>query len=176
MPRHHNCPTCGNRIQIVAKQCRQCRSKYLRSTEHFWSLIRKLGPDNCWLWSGATNRDGYGRRGTGYGDNLAHRHAWKLTNGPIPPGLCVLHKCDNPLCCNPSHLFLGTHQDNHLDMVRKDRQVKGVRHGLTKLTAKLVEQIRHEYIPYKCSTPTLASKYDVSQSTIYRIIKRDVWK
>jgi hypothetical protein len=75
----------------------------------------------CWVWSGATNRKGYGVyifRGKYVG---AHRVAWTLFRGPIPDGLFVLHRCDNPPCLNPDHLFLGTHNDNMIDMVLKGR-------------------------------------------------------
>jgi hypothetical protein len=96
--------------------------------ERFWSKVDKRGPDECWLWTGAKVR-GYGefcvtengveriRRST--------RLAWEYAAGPIPDGLFVCHQCDNPTCCNPRHLFLGTAQDNSDDKVSKGRQAKG---------------------------------------------------
>ena len=71
---------------------------------------------DCWEWLKCRDRDGYGSTGRG----SAHRLAWSLVNGPIPNGLCCLHSCDNPRCCNPAHLFLGTHADNVADKVRKN--------------------------------------------------------
>lgn len=76
----------------------------------------------CWKWLGMINQNRYGVSGRG---KLAHRASWEMFKYPIPKGLFVLHKCDNPACVNPDHLFLGTHQDNMRDMVSKGRQAKG---------------------------------------------------
>ena len=83
----------------------------------------EIGP--CWTWTRATNKAGYGKIGSGEGAGTlaTHRVSWELTNGPVPDGLFVLHRCDNPPCCNPAHLFLGTSRDNTLDMIAKGRQV-----------------------------------------------------
>lgn len=89
----------------------------------FWSYVKKT--KKCWLWTGKTSGQGYGRvRVPASGYVLAHRFSWQLHNGnnPIPDGLLVLHKCDNPPCVNPKHLFLGTHADNMRDMIAKNRQ------------------------------------------------------
>jgi hypothetical protein len=93
----------------------------------FWAKVRRT--DGCWLWTGATfRRNGYGSfsvaRGLSRGQQpprYAHRFAWELTNGPIPAGQHCLHVCDTPPCCNPSHLFLGTHRNNMEDAARKGR-------------------------------------------------------
>lgn len=74
----------------------------------------------CWLWIANANRTGYGCLSDSK-QRLAHRISWEIHRGPIPEGLYVLHKCDVPICVNPEHLFLGTHQDNMDDMVRKGR-------------------------------------------------------
>ena len=86
----------------------------------FWPKMDKCAEDACWEWSAAKDNWGYGLF---YGDSFtrAHRMAWVLTNGPIPEGLCVLHACDNPPCCNPAHLWLGTHLDNARDRENKGR-------------------------------------------------------
>lgn len=91
--------------------------------DRFWLHVDKSG--DCWLWTGATDHNGYGK--VDYRTPLrrtlgAHRISWMLRYGDIPNGLKVLHKCDNPKCVNPDHLFLGTHQDNMDDMVAKGRQ------------------------------------------------------
>lgn len=92
-------------------------------SERFWSKVRKLKPHECWEWQASRVSAGYGKISLPHSRQLegAHRVAWKLTNGPIPDGLFVLHRCDNPPCCNPSHLFLGTHADNMKDMTAKGR-------------------------------------------------------
>ena len=91
--------------------------------EQFWSRVEKT--DSCWLWTGSTNKYGYGLTHRG-GPNQAttrraHRMAWELCNGPIPKGLWVLHKCDNPPCVNPDHLFVGNRSDNMKDAAAKGR-------------------------------------------------------
>ena len=90
----------------------------------FWSKVRMGGSDECWDWTASVFRGekgGYGRFLLAGKIRYAHRVAWRLTNGEIPDGLFVLHKCDNRRCCNPAHLFLGTKQDNADDMVAKGR-------------------------------------------------------
>jgi HNH endonuclease len=89
--------------------------------ERFWAKVEKT--EGCWLWMGYRNKKGYGMFKMPDRVQLAHRAAWMLTNGPIPDGLDVLHKCDNPPCVRPTMLFLGTNADNQQDSVRKGRHV-----------------------------------------------------
>jgi len=101
----------------------------------------------CWEWQGFRDRGGYGRIARGghaEGSLATHRAAWEVTYGPIPDGMWVLHKCDNPPCCNPDHLFLGTAADNNADMRAKGRQVNpsGAAHGMTKYTAAQVALVQ----------------------------------
>jgi hypothetical protein len=95
--------------------------------QRFWSKVAKAGENDCWLWTASvqgaskSSRGGYGIFNAGHRTTLAHRIAYELLNGPIPQGRLVCHHCDTPLCCNPSHLFLGSHKDNSLDAVFKNR-------------------------------------------------------
>ena len=95
--------------------------------ERFWSKVAK--GDGCWEWMAARDRKGYGMFQVGVGKTArAPRFAWELAHGPIPAGLHVLHRCDNPSCVRPDHLFLGTAADNNADKVAKGRQARGDRH------------------------------------------------
>jgi hypothetical protein len=94
--------------------------------DRFWSRVDKT--DGCWLWTGWTSRFGYGRIKRDNRECLTHRVSWELTNGPIPDGMCVLHRCDVPACVRPDHLFLGTKTDNAADRTAKGRTH---RHGAT---------------------------------------------
>ena len=89
----------------------------------FWEMVAGAeDPEGCWLWMGKTDYAGYGMVGLGLRKGiLAHRFSWEIANGPLPEGLFACHHCDNPPCVNPSHLFLGTHQDNMNDRNRKGR-------------------------------------------------------
>lgn len=91
--------------------------------ERLWRRVERR-PDGCWVFTGYQTKKGYGKihRGPGSRELVrVHRAAWEVTYGPIPEGLFVLHHCDNPPCCNPEHLFLGTNSDNMRDMVAKGR-------------------------------------------------------
>lgn len=95
----------------------------------FWKKVVKNGPDKCWGWRGGVADFGYGRFRIFGTHKTAHRISYVLEFGEIKHGLWVLHRCDNPPCCNPAHLFLGTQQDNSDDMVSKGRSASGNRHG-----------------------------------------------
>jgi len=137
----------------------------------FWSKVHKQ-PGGCWLWVGATNSDGYGKLWNGHKTTDAHRVSWEISNGPVPAGMCVLHKCDNPPCIRPSHLFLGSNQENSLDMKRKGRSASGARNSHCILTPDDVRFIRTS--PLK-ATP-LRKMFGVSDGAIRSIREGRSWK
>ena len=131
--------------------------------ERFESKIQKS--DGCWLWLASTI-NGYGQFGKGL---RAHRVSYSLYRGEIPDGMCVLHKCDVPLCVNPDHLFLGTRIENNEDKVRKGRgrcgKSAGEKNGWSLLTNQQASFIRADKRPAKIIAP----EYGVHFSTVYRI-------
>lgn len=113
--------------------------------ERFWEKVDVCGPDECWPWLAATKQGGYGKiLGEDGRFRLAHRVAFALVVGPIPVGLLLCHRCDNPGCVNPRHLFLGTQADNLQDMRAKGRgnPPRGRQHPRARLTEELVILIR----------------------------------
>ena len=92
----------------------------MTSEQRFWKKVQKT--NSCWLWMGSSCV--YGHLTINYKSVYAHRFSWEIHFGPIPKNLCVLHRCDNPLCVNPNHLLLGTHRENMVDRDKKGRQAK----------------------------------------------------
>jgi len=140
--------------------------------ERFESKVDKKTSNECWNWKAGCFKRGYGQFDYKNKNVKAHRLAWELTHGPIPEGMCVLHHCDNPPCCNPNHLFLGTKKDNTQDMINKGRctKARGENHGNSKLTNeqrnKIIELGKtKQYRQYE-----LADMFGVSQTHICRII------
>lgn len=124
----------------------------VRNAELFWAKVETHGNDIsvCWPWKAAVNEKGYGRfaeyHGGGKGSKnrriwLAHRYAFKITYGGIDEALCACHSCDNPACCNPTHIFLGTRADNNADMRAKSRGAKPPPSRRWKVTADMVQKL-----------------------------------
>lgn len=137
--------------------------------DRFWDKVDKSG--DCWLWTGAKgNQMGYGMFNLN-GTKRAHRVSWEICFGSIPKGLCVLHKCDVPLCVNPDHLFLGSNADNSRDKVDKGRSAKGEKINTAKLTKEDVIWIRE----LGASHRRIAKCFGVDKSQISRIKAKKTW-
>lgn len=138
----------------------------------FWAKVGNFAGDGCWPYLGKLkNRRGYGIVSMEHGGKrYAHRLAWALTHGHLQGGACVLHKCDNPECVNPGHLFLGTIRDNNKDMKRKGRArgpyLKGERCPTSKLTDAQVREIKRRLIAGGETLAQIARSYGVVPQTI----------
>lgn len=164
----------------------------------FWSKVNKDGPipphcpelGPCWVWKAGKFVEGYGAFKDDGSNKKAHRISWKLSNGEIPEGKLICHKCDNPHCVNPGHLFQGTTADNMADKVSKRRQAKGAEHskavfegrprGVNHLCAKLkehdVNEIRRAHDQKEATKTELSARFGISWSHVDRIVNRVVWK
>jgi len=172
--------------------------------DHFWSKVHKT--DGCWLWTAGKFSTGYGQCHVRLWPMYAHRISWMISNQRnIPYGLFVLHRCDNPPCVNPDHLFLGTQLDNRRDSVAKGRTAKGERHGTRtkpesvhrgdnhifrlhperhargqntprcKLTETIVREIRCKHETGTISCAQLGRDYGVTKQSILALIHRRTW-
>lgn len=194
------CAKCGNskpetefrlrKSGLRWSYCRECEKKYLSDygkrrpiekdveidADWFWSKVNKSECGQCWEWTGTCSRK-YGVFNIRSRVLQAHRTAYRLSKGEIPDGLQVLHKCDNPPCCNPSHLFLGTFKDNMDDKCAKNRQMgpRGELCALAKLTAADVSQIR-EVWANGGTIKGIARERKMSPSAIGQIVRRETWK
>ncbi|MFA5187096.1 MAG: HNH endonuclease [Patescibacteria group bacterium] len=150
-------------------------------TEIFWRNVNKRGPDDCWEWTGAKNKKGYGlfryTPRNGLAGTLAHRFVYEIEREPIPFGeFFILHRCNNPGCVNPAHLFMANHEERVRHMSLTGRRARGERHGLSKFTAEQVIEIRALYAAGGISQRELADRHGVCQKTIGEIINGKTWK
>lgn len=145
--------------------------------QRFFEKVSKTG--ECWLWTGARMKNGYGKIIINRKEAKAHRVSWELAHGPIPDGISVLHRCDTPPCVRPSHLFLGTQADNMADMAAKKRGTgwphKGAKVPGAKLNEDQVREIRR--LLYTGITQTeLGRQFGVTNGAIHLIANRKNWK
>lgn len=137
--------------------------------QRFWRQVDCRGPDECWEWQSSRTAFGYGQFMVNYKNHRTHRFAWELRNGAVPDGLHVLHRCDNPPCVNPAHLFLGTDADNNTDKARK------LRSGRAKLCPCSVRAIR-VLAAEGASLGDLGRRFGVSKCPIALVIAGKTWK
>jgi hypothetical protein len=145
--------------------------------KRFWDKVDKSG--ECWIWKGTKFRTGYGMFRFEGKVGSSHRASWKLSHGDIMEGMCVLHTCDNKLCVNPQHLWLGSQQDNIDDMWRKGRWktggrsncIKGMMHYKAKITDQQVKEIRVDLRVQRL----IAKTYGISRSLVSHIKTKRTW-
>lgn len=161
---------------------RQCQSQFAqavasdRLNDRFWSRVTMGNETACWPWAGRRNSNGYGVFDWNNRPYIASRIAYLLSTGADPDDRFVCHSCDNRLCCNPSHIWLGTHRDNMRDMALKGRAHvtgwKGEGHPSSRLLQEQVLKIRASNLPGS----VLAEQYEVTAAAIYNIRERKTWR
>lgn len=159
-------------------RCSVSRAAEITDPRHRERILRSIvvTSDGCWEWNRRRDKDGYGQltiKGRPYG---AHVVSYVIHAGDVPPNMFVLHKCDNPPCCNPEHLFLGTHDDNVRDRDSKGRQAHGEGHGRAKLTADDVRQIRQLRSTERRTFKSLSEQFGVSTALISNIVNGHLWR
>ncbi len=138
--------------------------------EDVWKRIDIKSEDECWEWQGSLVNKKYGKMIVGWKYCLTHRIVYELKNGNIPPEMVVCHKCDNPKCCNPKHLFLGTQKDNIHDMISKGREKR-----YSKLTKIDVLEIRKLYATGNYTHTKLGKLFSVDRKNISCIVNNKTW-
>ena len=197
------CVDCGKTlVNSRAKRCKPCAANEPgkiakgrltamapeKDLARFEALVSPEPMSGCWLWTGSLYPSGYGRRRIGTVTRVASREAWRLYRGPIPSGLCVCHRCDNPPCVNPDHLFLGTIKDNAYDMIAKGRHShgashvasmrppRGMQHNRAKVTDDQVIAIRRAYKEGGETHRSLALRFGINHSSIGCILRGTRWR
>ena len=151
------------------------KTHWLQSdTNRFWSKVSYPGNDqDCWEWIAYRDKDGYGI----FDNKRSHRLSWEFYNGDIPNNLHVCHECDNPPCCNPDHLFLGTALENNQDRTNKGRQCKGSNSHFAKTTEITIKQILVDIGNNKYQNLEQIKKdYNVNSKILRGIFRRELWK
>jgi HNH endonuclease len=170
---------CSLNAPLSTYRCQHCGAKFQpanRSQDYcsfrcrFYSKIDMRTPTECWEWQASRHEKGYGWFRLGGKMRKAHTVAYEYFKGEIPAGLLVCHECDNPACCNPNHLWVGTVADNTHDMIRKGRNYTTPKGSSKKLTPEDAVSIRDTWRKGKTTMKALAQQYGVSISTIQRVL------
>lgn len=181
----------SSRPGTVCTQCREAADRHGKgwkrlyqrnSTDPDWQadflkkIDRSAGPEACWPWTAGRFPFGHGCFWIDGKSKKASRLAYEIEHGPIPPGLCVLHSCDNPPCCNPAHLRAGTQADNCRDKVLRSRQIRGTATNTAKLDEDTVRSIRSLARYSGIPVYQIAKLFGVSNPNVRALIHRRSWR
>lgn len=164
--------SCGCLARDVASANVKTRRNASSWDEYFDTRVTKGTGDDCWIWTGRKDKDGYGIAHFARRKSPAHREAYRREHGHIEDGMFVCHRCDNPSCVRPSHLFIGTPKQNSHDAAKKGRAFVGEKNGRAKLTLEQAAEICDS----QESGPVLAARYGVTRTTINRIRRKEGWR
>lgn len=152
----------------------------MNKEEIFWNHIDVKTPNDCWNWKMKKDRNGYGRTHLFYPNIYkktgAHQISWLLSGNSIEQGQLIRHKCNNPSCCNPTHLDVGSPKDNAMDCVNSERTLKGSKNPSSKLTEKDVKKIKETLALGKKLGAILSKEYGVSKVVISNIKNNKTWR
>lgn len=169
---------CG---KYCSRKCALAAQHSKTPEERFWSYVQKT--DTCWIWTGHKTSRGYGKLKIEHRTVLMNRYSYELHYGKLEEGMCALHKCDNPPCVNPDHLFAGTIADNNNDRARKGRNaktygrnMKGEANPISILTIKKVLEIRRMASCQEHSITEIAKLFGVSLPCVSHVVARRTWK
>ena len=155
----------------MARKKTSLKERLLRKVEKVPSSIGE-----CWEWRGKIDKGGYGHiRGASSEYLRTHRAAYAIFIGPIDDGMVIRHKCDNPGCCNPDHLVIGTQAENMKDRRSRGNDPIGERNGRSKLYRDQVEDIKWMLLVKKMPVKEIAQRYNINRSAIYKIKYGERW-
>jgi hypothetical protein len=182
------CEYCGRSFDLLPSRVRRRRGRFCSSRcasvrpleQRFWAKVKKSDdPLDCWVWTGGKDSHGYGVIRVGDSSDRSHRVSWVMHRGPIPDGFWVLHRCDNPPCIRPDHLFLGTVSDNNRDRHQKGRSRGGKLHGTAvghaKLTEESVFEARVRYAMGGMTCAQLGEEYGVCGTVMAKAVNGKTW-
>jgi hypothetical protein len=141
----------------------------------FWSKVKKADGDSCWEWTGARQKNGYGSFRLGDSNTSAHRASYIINVGPVSADIFVCHKCDNPPCVRPDHLFLGTAEENNHDREQKGRSPDTHKAVPKKLTRQQVEEIKSMRSSTGWSYVKIGQRFGVSKTNVGLILQGKIW-
>lgn len=152
--------------------------RYAGWRDRYWSHLDTSDPDACWIWKSKNKATRYPQLKVGPKASArmfyAHRIAYELAYGSIPPGLGVLHSCDIPWCCNPQHLRVGSQAENMQDAISRNRTARGEDHGNHRLTVEKVRTIRALYAE-GMQQKEIASRFGVANATVWSVLSGRTW-